>query len=204
MTLALAGRILAGRRLARGEVAVAGGAVAASAPRRARRALPEGWIVAPGLVDLQLNGYAGAEADGGPEALAAIAAALPAIGVTAFCPTVVSRPDAAYRRAAAALARPLPPAPGAARALGTHLEGPFLSPERPGVHPPAALRDPAPAAVDRLLAAFAPAIVTLAPELPGGSRPSGASPGPARSPPSATPRPTRRPDGPRSPPGRAC
>ncbi len=168
MTLALAGRILAGRRLARGEVAVAGGAVAASAPRRARRALPEGWIVAPGLVDLQLNGYAGAEADGGPEALAAIAAALPAIGVTAFCPTVVSRPDAAYRRAAAALARPLPPAPGAARALGTHLEGPFLSPERPGVHPPAALRDPAPAAVDRLLAAFAPAIVTLAPELPGG------------------------------------
>jgi N-acetylglucosamine-6-phosphate deacetylase len=157
-------------------VALADGRIAPRAPRGARRDLPEGWIVAPGLVDLQVNGYAGAEADGGPEALAAIAAALPAAGVTAFCPTLVSRSPAAERRAARALApranwreRGVPiGAPGSARPLGVHLEGPFLAPGRAGVHPPGALRDPAPAEVDRLLGAFSPAIVTLAPELPGG------------------------------------
>jgi N-acetylglucosamine-6-phosphate deacetylase len=175
VTLSLAGRVLTGRGLAAGEVGVADGRIAAGAPRRARRALPEGWIVAPGMVDLQVNGYAGAEADAGPEALAAIAAALPAAGVTAFCPTLVSRPEGGYRRAAAAMAGcanwpprawPIGTSP-AARVLPPHLEGPFLAPGRAGVHPVSALRDPSPEAVDRLLDAFAPAVVTLAPERPG-------------------------------------
>ena len=105
VTLALAGRVLSGRRLTSGEVAVADGRIAPGAPRGARRALPDGWIVSPGLVNLQINGYAGVEVDGGPGALARIAAALPAIGVTAFCPTLISRSEGGYRRAAAALAR---------------------------------------------------------------------------------------------------
>ncbi len=176
MTLVLAGRVLSGRRLVRGEVAVADGLIARRGPRGARRALPEGWIIAPGFVDLQVNGYAGAEADGGPEALAAIAADLPAAGVTAFCPTIVSRSATAYAKIARTFVRcanwregavPIG-RPGSARALGVHLEGPFLARERAGVHPPGALRSPAPEEVDRLLAAFSPAIVTLAPELPGG------------------------------------
>jgi N-acetylglucosamine-6-phosphate deacetylase len=49
-----------------------------------------------------------------------------------------------------------------------HLEGPFLNPSRHGAHDPAALRDPAPALIHDLLATFRPAIVTLAPERPGG------------------------------------
>jgi N-acetylglucosamine-6-phosphate deacetylase len=130
VTLDLAGRVLLGLRLVRGEVAVADGRIARRGPRGARRVLPEGWIVAPGLVDLQVNGYAGAEADAGAEALAAIAAALPAAGVTAFCPTVVSRSAAGYGRAARALApcanwrdRGVPfGSPGSARLLGVHLE----------------------------------------------------------------------------------
>ena len=79
----------------------------------------------------------------------------------------MSRSDAGYRRAAAALASARVPE-AAARPLGVHLEGPFLNPARHGAHDPAALRDPDPAALDGLLAAFRPAIVTLAPELPGG------------------------------------
>jgi N-acetylglucosamine-6-phosphate deacetylase len=104
----------------------------------------------------------------GPDALAHIAATLPRHGVTAFCPTLVSRPPGGYRRAAAALreAAPAPP-PGAARVLGVHLEGPFLAPSRAGAHDPGALRDPDPGAVDELLALVRPAIVTLAPERPG-------------------------------------
>jgi len=158
--------VLRGRSLRPGTVGVRDGVVA-DVPLRAVRDLPEGWIVAPGFVDVQVNGFAGAEVGPDRDNLAAVAAALPRTGVTAFCPTLVSRSDAAYRRAAAALAgAPVPAA--AARPLGVHLEGPFLNPARHGAHDAGALRDPDPAAVDRLLTAFRPAIVTLAPELPGG------------------------------------
>ncbi|MBO0701595.1 MAG: hypothetical protein J2P38_01585, partial [Candidatus Dormibacteraeota bacterium] len=47
-------------------------------------------IVAPGFCDLQVNGLEGLDAADGAEAIAGIAARLPAHGVTAFCPTVIS------------------------------------------------------------------------------------------------------------------
>ena len=136
------------------------------APRLAA-ALPEGWTLAPGLVDLQVNGFAGAEVGDDPDGLAEVARGLARAGVVAFCPTLVSRSPAGYRRTAAALAAAPWPADGA-RPLGVHMEGPFLARARAGAHGPAHLRAPGPAAVDALLSAFRPAIVTLAPELPGG------------------------------------
>ena len=167
MPLLIEGALLSGRRIVRGSVAVVDGVLSARGPRRARRVLPAGWIVAPGLVDLQVNGFAGAQIGDDPAQIAAVAAALPRAGVTAFCPTLVSRSDGAYRRAARAL-RGAPAAPGAARMLGPHLEGPFLAPGRRGAHDAAALRDPAPGDLDRMLDAFSPAVLTLAPERPGG------------------------------------
>ena len=58
--------------------------------------------------------------------------------------------------------------PGA-HILGVHLEGPFLSPERPGAMPPAALLPPTLAAYQTLVQGYESVIrqVTLAPELPG-------------------------------------
>jgi N-acetylglucosamine-6-phosphate deacetylase len=53
------------------------------------------------------------------------------------------------------------------RVLGAHLEGPFLSPRKPGAHDPSHLRAPDLALLRRLLAAGRVAHVTLAPELPG-------------------------------------
>lgn len=167
MSLTLEGAVLSGRRIAAGTVAVADGLVRAPEGRGGRRALPEGWIVAAGFVDLQVNGFDGAQVGDDPEQIARVAAGLPRAGVTAFCPTVVSRSDAAYGRAARAL-RATPAETGSARMLGPHLEGPFLAPSRAGAHDPAALRDPVPADVDTLLGAFAPALLTLAPERPGG------------------------------------
>ncbi len=158
--------MLRGRSLRRETVGVRDGVIG-DVPRRAVRDLPDGWIVAPGFVDVQVNGFAGAEVGPDADALATVAAALPRTGVTAFCPTLVSRADAAYRRAAAALARARVPAAGA-RPLGVHLEGPFLNPARHGAHDPGAVRHPDPPVLDSLLAMFRPAIVTLAPELPGG------------------------------------
>ncbi len=123
-------------------------------------------IVAPGFCDLQVNGLAGFDAALGAEAIAAIAARLPAYGVTAFCPTVITGPlerlVAAPHEAAKAAGAPGPQA----RVLGIHQEGPFLSPRKRGAHNPDQLRLPDAAAVDRVLAAR-PRIVTLAPELPG-------------------------------------
>lgn len=167
MTFEIAGTILTGRTLGTGAVTVTHdgriGAEPGGTPRTVR--LPAGWIAAPGFVDVQVNGYAGAEVGDDPVQLAAVAAALPRTGVTAFCPTLVTRSPAGYRRAAATLAAVRWPDAGA-RPLGVHLEGPFLNPVRAGAHRPAHMTTPGAARVAALLRLLRPAIVTLAPELP--------------------------------------
>jgi N-acetylglucosamine-6-phosphate deacetylase len=163
----ITGAVLRGWRLAHGQIHVADGVIAAE-PRRGARGLdlPEGWIVAPGFWDLQVNGFGGAEVDDDPDQIAHVAAQLPTHGVTGFCPTLVTRTPAAYARAQQALATTRWP-PRGARNLGVHLEGPFLSPERPGAHQALALARPTTSEVTGLLQAFSPRILTLAPELSG-------------------------------------
>lgn len=165
--LTLVGDVLSAGRIRAGTVTVRNGMVGGPpAPASRRLVIPEGWVLSPGLVDLQVNGYAGHEVTDGPESLVAIARTLASDGVTAFCPTVVSRECGRYRPAAAVLGGVPSPA-GAARRLGVHLEGPFLAPARSGAHRREALRSPDPAAVDSLVSLFRPALMTLAPELPG-------------------------------------
>jgi N-acetylglucosamine-6-phosphate deacetylase len=127
----------------------------------------DGWI-APGLVDLQVNGAGGVDltsADRPDAAVAEVARMLVRRGVTAFCPTIVSSPPEAILERLPALA---PRAHhGGASSLGAHVEGPFISPRAPGVHDPGAIRPPTLAEVERWLAGAPPSIVTLAPELPG-------------------------------------
>jgi N-acetylglucosamine-6-phosphate deacetylase len=166
----ITGTVLRGWRLTDGQVHIADGEITAAAPRRARRLrLAEGWTLAPGFWDIQVNGFAGAEVGDDPDQLRHVAEALPAHGVTGFCPTLVTRTPAAYRRAQAALATAAWPARGA-RNLGVHLEGPFLAPSRAGAHPGSALALPTPERVARLADAFSPRIFTLAPELAGADR----------------------------------
>jgi N-acetylglucosamine-6-phosphate deacetylase len=122
-------------------------------------------------VDLQVNGYFGeefrvADADG----WARVVTRLPQTGVTALLPTFVTAPPGALGaalRAASALIPALPA--GAARVLGVHAEGPFISPARKGAHHGAWITDPTPAAVDELLEAGQGVLrlVTLAPERDG-------------------------------------
>ncbi|HEX3736281.1 MAG TPA: N-acetylglucosamine-6-phosphate deacetylase, partial [Solirubrobacterales bacterium] len=157
---------LVGAELVPGDVEVVDGVVTAvgvGAPRGSK-------IAAPGFVDLQVNGYAGVDFSApGEDGYGRAGAALLADGVTAFQPTVVSAElDAmveSLRRieevAAGTAADPGP------QVIGAHLEGPFLSPRRPGAHDPAALRSPDLAELDRLLAVGPVTQVTLAPELPG-------------------------------------
>lgn len=163
-------------RLRPGWVRIADGRIAEvgtdAAPREPDLHLT-GGALAPGLVDLQVNGAAGVDLAGAaPADWARAGAWLARGGVTAYVPTFITDTVdalcAALRRADAGWDDAL--ADGAAVPLGVHLEGPFLAPERPGTHPVAALRDPDPDAIDALVAAGAGRLryVTLAPERPGG------------------------------------
>jgi N-acetylglucosamine-6-phosphate deacetylase len=121
-------------------------------------------IIAPGFIDLQVNGFHGHDAAAGAEAIAAISAALPRTGVTAFLPTIISRPleeGQRFVRAAAAAATP------GARVLGAHMEGPFLNPLRHGAHDPTCMWAPTENRVAQVLE-VPPRLLTLAPELEGG------------------------------------
>lgn len=141
--------------------------------RPADVALPTG-LLAPGLVDLQVNGYYGADfVDATAEQWAGTRRRLLETGVTAFMPTFITAPVprlAAALRRTAELLRGQPDGPdGGARVLGVHVEGPFISPRRHGAHNTDWMCDPTPDAVAELLGA-APGLLrmhTLAPELPG-------------------------------------
>jgi N-acetylglucosamine-6-phosphate deacetylase len=151
---------LVGGQLVDGDVEVVDGCVAAvgvGEPRGSK-------VAAPGFVDLQVNGYAGVDFSAAAEDGYELAgAALLADGVTAFQPTIVT---AAVEAMVDSVAR-VRQVEGGPTVIGVHLEGPFLSPDRPGAHDPRALRSPDPVALEELLAAGAVSQVTLAPELPG-------------------------------------
>jgi N-acetylglucosamine-6-phosphate deacetylase len=160
--------------LAPGYVMVRGGLVTGLGIRPAPRVpdieLPDGVLV-PGLVDLQVNGYFGAElATAGPAGWATVTRRLPETGTTAFLPTFITAPVSdltAQLRAAATIVVELPD--GGARVLGVHVEGPFLHPERRGAHNRAWIIPASPGAVGELITAGAELLrlVTLAPERDG-------------------------------------
>ena len=123
-----------------------------------------GELIAPGFVDLQVNGFAGHDAAAGADSIAAISQALPATGVTAFLPTIISEPVEVGAEFAATVGAAAEST--GARVLGAHIEGPFLNPSFRGAHLRAHLAEPTARNVDAVLAAR-PRLITLAPELPG-------------------------------------
>jgi len=129
-----------------------------------RRLLADGLIVAPGFIDLQLNGAFGCDFTTDPGSAWEVGLSLAATGVTAFLPTMVSAPAAAY---AEALALTRSPVPRGAVPLGWHFEGPFLSPARRGAHRQDLLREPDTSAAAGWSLAAGVRMVTVAPELPG-------------------------------------
>ncbi len=160
--------------LAPGHVAIRCGViteVAAGEPARPPDLrLPSG-LLAPGLIDLQLNGCVGVDlshSDG--RGWSKVVRHLPGTGTTAFLPTLLSAPVGQLVAAFRSVRDMAPQLSGGARVLGLHLEGPFLAPGRAGAHTREWLAEPTPAAVSRLVEAGAGVlrVVTLAPEVPGG------------------------------------
>jgi N-acetylglucosamine-6-phosphate deacetylase len=128
--------------------------------------LAEGSILAPGFIDVQVNGGGGVMFNETPtvEGALAIARAHRAFGTTSLLPTVITdRPEVMRRAAEAAHLAMTVPNGGVA---GVHIEGPFISPRRPGVHNPALIRrmDADDAAWLASLGPKMPVLLTVAPE----------------------------------------
>jgi N-acetylglucosamine-6-phosphate deacetylase len=123
----------------------------------------EVWLV-PGFIDLQVNGGGDVLFNNSPtpEAILAIAAAHRKYGTTAFLPTFITDTSEKMAAAFAAVQSLVANEPSV---LGIHLEGPFLSPEKAGVHDASLMRQPSPADLKMLCDPRKGALlVTLAPE----------------------------------------
>ncbi|MGR3545403.1 MAG: N-acetylglucosamine-6-phosphate deacetylase, partial [Paracoccus sp. (in: a-proteobacteria)] len=100
-----------------------------------------GGILAPGFVDLQVNGGGGLMVDGGTDlaALRAICASHRDLGCAGILPTLITdRPEATAAVIAAGIEAARAGVPGF---LGLHLEGPHLDPRRKGAHDAALIRE---------------------------------------------------------------
>ncbi|XP_027468290.1 N-acetylglucosamine-6-phosphate deacetylase isoform X4 [Zalophus californianus] len=131
-----------------------------------------GCILAPGFIDVQINGGFGVDFSQATEdvgsGVALVARRILSHGVTSFCPTLVTSPPEVYHKVLPQI--PVKSGgPHGAGVLGVHLEGPFISREKRGAHPEAHLRSFEANAFHDVLATYGPLdnvrIVTLAPEL---------------------------------------
>jgi N-acetylglucosamine-6-phosphate deacetylase len=131
-------------------------------------------VLVPGFIDIHIHGGAGHDVmEAAADALPPIEQLLATHGVSSYFPTTVTAPIdvtlAALERLADAIELPVLSGHLRARPRGIHLEGPFISHSRRGVHPPENLLVPSIAAFDRFWQAARGHIrvLTIAPELPG-------------------------------------
>ncbi len=128
-----------------------------------------GLAAAPGFIDLQLNGCGGVMFNDAitPTTLDTMHRTNLKSGTTSFLPTLITTDDVAMESAMAVVQDYRQAHPD--RVLGLHLEGPYLNPQRRGIHNPTHIRPPDAAMVEQI-ATSGPGVVklvTLAPEIVG-------------------------------------
>ncbi len=128
-----------------------------------------GRTVSPGFLEVHIQGAGGADTlDATPEALQTISRTCARFGVTSFLATTVYKPrqkNPHLRLAAEYTGRDL----GGAQLLGTHLEGPFISPHKRGMIQPDCLSDASSAVLADIYTLLGDTLkmMTVAPELSG-------------------------------------
>ena len=124
----------------------------------------EGDLI-PGFIDLQVNGGGGVLFNDSPtvDAIAAIAATHRRFGTTGFLPTLISDSRDAMAQAIAAVDAAIEA--GIPGVLGIHLEGPFLNPDKRGIHDKSKIGQIDQDALDLITSSkHGKTLVTLAPE----------------------------------------
>jgi N-acetylglucosamine-6-phosphate deacetylase len=160
------------------------GVIEAVGPR-AGMTLPPGGLefhaadktAVPGFIDIHIHGAGGRDVmEAGTDALSTVTRKVAEFGTTSLLATTVTASPDDTCRAVERIARYIPQQhavqPSGAEVLGIHFEGPFISKERRGVHPPEWIQLPSAEMLERLLQAAAgnARLMTLAPELLGATQ----------------------------------
>ena len=114
-----------------GRIVAVGPSAVLHPPSSARVINVEGAFVTPGLVDIHMHGLHGFDAMG--EGLANVARLLPQYDVTAFVPTTLTFPWETVLERLRMMTDTYEQLREGAQPLGIHIEGPHLSPRRPGM-----------------------------------------------------------------------
>ncbi|XP_033826570.1 N-acetylglucosamine-6-phosphate deacetylase [Periophthalmus magnuspinnatus] len=132
----------------------------------------EGLIIAPGFIDVQINGGFGVDFSQPSSDVASgvrlVGHRILEHGVTSFCPTLVTSPPSVYHQVLPQITVQNGGQHGAG-VLGVHVEGPFISAQKKGAHPEQYLRTFSSPGLSDLLQTYGTlepvCVVTLAPEL---------------------------------------
>jgi N-acetylglucosamine-6-phosphate deacetylase len=159
--------------IADGMVLVRGDRIDYAGPRREVPACAEivdvgGLCLAPGFVDIHIHGGAGSDImDATDRDIESVFRYHAAHGTTSICPTTATAPLAEILLALEALERYRSGPQRFGRALGAHIEGPYLAMTKRGCHLPQFVHHPAEQEWKQILERGPIASMTLAPELPG-------------------------------------
>ena len=158
-----------------GRISFAGLRAGFVAPAGAQEILARDATVVPGFVDVHVHGAGGHDfMSATEEAMTTVASTVVRHGTTSAVATTVTAPPDETRRCLESISRFILKNANrsqepVAEVLGIHMEGPFISSVRRGVHPAGAIAKPSASLLDRYLEAAegTAKILTLAPEIPG-------------------------------------
>lgn len=161
-------KILRDHSIQKEDLWIADGQIISPQNKADRQVNGNNLLIAPGFIDLQINGAYGCDFSSNAYNLSEVKRKLPEHGVTSFLPTVVTSTQDYYLHSLPLL-QPCEGGEKGASILGIHLEGPFLNPLYPGAHSSELFRSclefPDPEKFFGSLTGVK--MVTLAPELPG-------------------------------------
>jgi N-acetylglucosamine-6-phosphate deacetylase len=127
-----------------------------------------GQFISPGFIDIHIHGGAGSDfMDATPEDVETVFRYHYEHGTTALCPTTATAPLNEILDALEGIARYRSGPQRFGRALGAHIEGPYLTMSKRGCHLPEHVHNPQEAEWKQILERGPIANMTLAPELPG-------------------------------------